>query len=72
MVKSADSDMRRRRSPAKRRRNVVVWVQLPYYRSLHNWVVYLTILTRENLFSWKSENWEQNTPSNSPRAHGTP
>ena len=52
-------------------RKVVVRVQLPHERSPHNWVVYLMILIRENLLYGKRDNWDQNTPSNSPRAPGT-
>ena len=32
-----------------------------------NWVLYLKILTRENVFHVKSESWDKNTPSSSPR-----
>ena len=45
--------------------------QLLYWRSLYNWVVYLKILIRENIFHVNLENFEQNTPSNSPKAPGT-
>ena len=72
VAKNADSDMLRlRRSPAKKQRKVVRKDQLHYRRSLHNWVVCLKILIRENLFYVKKEDWDQNTPSNSPRAPGT-
>ena len=40
--------------------------QLPHERSLC-----LQILIRENLFYGKLENWDQITPSNSPRERGT-
>ena len=33
-------------------------------RSTYNWVVYLKILIRENLFHVNQENWDRNTPSN--------
>ena len=39
--------------------------------SLQLGVVYLKILIRENRFHVNLENWEQNAPSNSPRAPGT-
>ena len=45
--------------------------QLLHERSLYHWVVCLQILIRENLFYGKLENWDRNTPSNSPRARGT-
>ena len=45
--------------------------QLLYWRSLHNWAVYLKILIRVNLFYVNLECWDQNTPSNSPKAPGT-
>ena len=71
VAKNADSDMLRlRRSPAKKQRKVVRKDQLHYRRSLQNWVVCLKILIRENLFYVKKEDWDQNTPSNSPRAPG--
>ena len=53
------------------RRVVVGKDQLLYWRSLYNWVVYLKILVRENLFNVNLENWEQNTRSNSPETLGT-
>ena len=56
-------------SPAKSRRKVVWKDQLPYERSLYNWVVCLKILVREQLFNGEKDNWDQITPSNSPRAH---
>ena len=34
--------------------------RLHYWRSLHNWVVYLKILIRESLFDAEKENWDQN------------
>ena len=47
--------------------------QLRYWKSPYNWVVYLKILTRENLFYVNQ--WDvginQNTPSNSPNAPDT-
>ena len=33
--------------------------------------MYLKIRIRESLFNVKKDNWDQNTPSNSPRAPGT-
>ena len=45
--------------------------QLQYSRSLYHCVVYLNIIIRENLFYVNLENWEQNTPSHSPKALGT-
>ena len=45
--------------------------QLPYKRSLCNWVVYLKITLRERLFFGKLENGDRITPSNSQRARGT-
>ena len=56
-----------RKSPAKSQRKVVRKEHLHYWRSQHNWVVYLKILMRENIFYVNLENWEQNTPSYSPR-----
>ena len=58
-------------SPTKSQRKVVREDQLRYWRSLHNWVVYLKILIRGNLFYVNLENWDLNTPSNSPKAPGT-
>ena len=63
--------LRRRRSPAKSRRNVVRKDQSLHWRSLYNWVVRLKILLRENLFYVNTEYVDQITPSNSPRACGT-
>ena len=63
--------LRQRKSPRKGQRKVVRKDQLQCWRSLHNWVVYLKILIRENLFYVKKEFWDQNTPSNSPKAPGT-
>ena len=63
--------LRLRRSPARSRRKVVRKDQLHYWRSLHNWVVYLKILIRESLFFMTKENGDQNTWSNSPSAPGT-
>ena len=72
MEENVSSDtLRLRRSPAKSQRKVVRKDQLHYWRSLHNWVLHLKILIRENLFYVTKENWDQNTPSNSPRALGT-
>ena len=53
-------------------RHVEVHVQAIKSRrkvGLFNWVFCLMILTRENLFYGKKEHVDQNTPSNSPRAH---
>ena len=44
---------------------------LPCWRSSYTWVVCLKITIRENLFYGKKENWNQITPSNSPRVRGT-
>ena len=63
--------LRLRRSPARSQRKVVRKDQLHYWRSLHNWVVYLKILIRESLFYMTKENGDQNTWSNSPSALGT-
>ena len=72
MEEHVSSDMLRlRKSPGKSQRKVVRKDQLHYQRSLHNWVVHLKILIRKSLFNVKKENWDQNTPSNSPRARGT-
>ena len=50
----------------------VVWKdQLLCWRSLYNWVVCLKILIRENVLSRKKGNWDQTTPSTSPRARDT-
>ena len=54
-----------RKSPARRQK------KLRCSRSLHNWVVFLKIRIREDLFYVNQENWDQNTPSNSPKAPGT-
>ena len=53
--------MVRLRSPARSQRKMVRKDQLPYWRSLHNWVVYPKSLIRETLFHVKKENWDQNT-----------
>ena len=45
-------------------------ISLLYWRSLHIWVGCLKILIRGNLFNVNKENWDQNTPSTSPRARG--
>ena len=72
MATDAISDMMRRmRCPAKSRRKVVRKDQLPYQGSPHNRVVCLEIPTREKLFYGKKENWDQITPSNSPRVRFT-
>ena len=55
-------------NPARSQRAVVRTDPLHYWRSLHNWVVYLKILNRESLFYVKTENWDQNAPSSFPRA----
>ena len=69
MATNADPDtMRLKGSPAKKSEKSCVKVQLPCSRSLHNWIVCLKILIRENLFYGKKENWDQIAPSNSPRA----
>ena len=62
--------LRQKESPAKSQRKMVRKDQLRCWRSPHNWVVYLKILIRENLFNVKKENWDQNTPSSSPKTHG--
>ena len=72
MAFNAMSDLlRQKESPTRIQRKVVRKDQLHCWRSLHNWVVYLKILIRENLFYVNMENWDQNTPSNSPKAPGT-
>ena len=72
MATNAISDMlRQKESPTRSRRKVVRKDQLRYWRSLYNWVVYLKILIRENLFYVNLESWAQNTPSNSPKAPRT-
>ena len=58
-------------SPAKSERKVVLKDQLRFWSSLYNWFVCLKILIRESLFYVNKENWDQSTPSNSPRALGT-
>ena len=58
-------------SPAKIPRKVVRKDQLRCWWNLQNWVVYLKIIIRENLFHVNMENWDRSTPSNSPRAPGT-
>ena len=54
--------------PSKKSKKGGAKDQLPCSRSLHNWVVCLKILIRENLFYGKKEYWDQITPSNSPGA----
>ena len=72
MATSATSDMlRQKESPTKGQRTTVLKDQLRCWRSLYNWVVYLKVLFRENLFRVTKENWDRNTPSNSPKALGT-
>ena len=72
MEKHVSSDMLRlMKSPANSQRKVVRKEQLRYWRSLNNWVVYLKILIWEGLLYVNLECWDQNTPSNSPRAPGT-
>ena len=72
MATNAVSDMlRQNESPAKGQRRVVQKDQLRYWRNLHNWVVYLKILIRESVFCVNREDWDRNTPSNSPKARGT-
>ena len=72
MAIDADFDMlRQRKSPAKSQRKVVRKDQFHYRGSLYNWVVYLKILIRENLFHANKENWDWNTLSSSPKAPGT-
>ena len=44
---------------------------LPYWRSLNSWDAYLKTPIQEHLFYVNLENWDRNTPSNSPRAPGT-
>ena len=44
--------------------------QLPCERRPYNWVVCPKITIRKSLF-WRKENWDQITPSNSPKAPGT-
>ena len=64
MATNAISDMlRQKESPAKSQRRVVPKDQLLCWKSLYNWVVYLKILFRENLFHVNLENWNRNTPS---------
>ena len=62
--------LRQKETPAKSQREVVRKDQLRYWRSLYNWIVYLKILIRESPFYVNKENWDQSTPSNSPRAPG--
>ena len=57
--------------PSKKSKKGGAKDQLRFGRSLYNWVVYLKILIRENLFYVNLENWGRNTPSNSPKALGT-
>ena len=72
MSTNAISDMlRQKESPTRSRRKVVRKDQLRYWRSLFNWFVYLKILIRENLFYVNREDWDRNTPSNSPKALGS-
>ena len=62
MATNVDSDMLRlRRSPAKSQRKVERKDQLLKRRNLHNWVVCLKILIRENLFYVKKEDRDQTT-----------
>ena len=69
MATNAISDMfRQKESPAKSQRRVVPKHQLLCWKSLYKRVVYLKILFRENLFHVNLENWDRNTPSNSPKA----
>ena len=63
--------LRLRRRRARSQRKVVPKDQLHYWRSLHNWVVYLKIPIRESPFHAKKENWDQNSPSIASRAPGT-
>ena len=72
MAKNADSDtLRFDGQPSEKSKKSGVKDQLPYWRSLDNWVVCLKIPIRANLFYGKGEIWDQITPSNSPRARGT-
>ena len=57
--------------PNRGRKKVVRKGQLLFCRSLHKWVVYLKILIRESPFYVNQEDWDRNTPSNSPKAPGT-
>ena len=47
----------------KSKKKVVRKDQLPYWTSLYNWVVYLKMRIRQNLFHVDLECWDQNTPS---------
>ena len=53
------------------KRKLVQKDQLYCWGSLYNWVVYLKILVRESLFHVKTEIWDQDTPSKSPKVPGT-
>ena len=65
MATNATSDMlRQKESQTKGQRSVVRKDQLRCSRSLYNWVVYLKILIRENLFHVNKENWDQSAPRN--------
>ena len=73
MATNAISDtLRPKESPARGQRKVVQKDQLRYSRSLFNWVVYLKILIRENLFYVNLENWDRHSPSNSPNTSTRP
>ena len=56
MEENVSSDMRLMRCPAKSQRKVVRKDQLLYWGSLHNWVVYLKILIREEKGQLGSKN----------------
>ena len=72
LEESVSSDMLRlMRSPAKSQRKVVRNDQLHYWMSLHNWIVHPRFFFEKVYSSWKKENWDQNTPSDSPSAPGT-
>ena len=61
----------RRKAQQRSQRKDVQKNQLRYWRSLCNWVVCLKVLVRENLFYVNKESWDQNAPSNSPKASDT-
>ena len=63
--------LRQKKRPVRSQRKEAQKDQLHCWRSLHNWVVYLKIIIRENTFSVNQEDWDRNTPSNSPKAPGT-
>ena len=72
MATNAITDMlRQKESQTKGQIKVVQKDQLPCRRSLDNWVVCLKILFEKKLFYLNRRNWNQSTPSNSPRAPGT-